>query len=220
MTSKIKGEAGRRANVTRPLTRSLDLGEEGLAVKATRCRTCGNMFTHNQRFRWYCSPDCQYRAAANRRGRTPMRSLESRFWSYVPDRPDGACWLWVGHLDLNGYGRLTVGRKRRMVGAHRLSYEIAHDITLTSKQHILHSCDVRNCVNPGHLRIGTHADNMRDMRVRERVNTTRLTAPDVRLIRIRAARGESQRALADDYGVSQGTIAFVVQRKTWKHVQP
>ena len=69
-----------------------------------------------------------------------------RFWGKVNKTEN--CWLWVASLNKNGYGQFKLNRK--MVSAHRLSYQwligqIPADLQLD------HLCRVRNCVNPAHL---------------------------------------------------------------------
>lgn len=65
----------------------------------------------------------------------------------------------------DGYGDIqyknSEGKKRHYL-AHRLAYEVYNDVNLTSEQLILHSCDVPNCINPRHLKVGTHQDNVQD----------------------------------------------------------
>jgi hypothetical protein len=71
----------------------------------------------------------------------------------------------------DGYGSIQYKKengKKKQYLAHRLAYEVCNKINLTSEQLILHSCDIPNCVNPKHLRIGTHQDNSNDRVIRNR----------------------------------------------------
>lgn len=71
-----------------------------------------------------------------------------------------SCWLWIGGQS-KGYGQLKIDKKR--VYAHRFSFEYHNDMILLPSQLLLHSCDNPACVNPQHLRIGSHLDNTTDM---------------------------------------------------------
>lgn len=73
---------------------------------------------------------------------------------------NGDCWLWTGCKIYNGYGRAK--SKGKAVFAHRLSYEI-YNKEIPKGMLVLHKCDVRNCINPDHLFLGTHQDNYDDM---------------------------------------------------------
>lgn len=98
----------------------------------------------------------------------------ARFWSKVDQ--SGACWLWTG-ATTHGYGVARVDG--RNVGAHRVSYELAHGPIPQDMQvdHVCHNndlgcvvaaqCQHRACVRPDHLRLATNRDNTIAGRVRE-----------------------------------------------------
>jgi len=76
------------------------------------------------------------------------------------------CWLWTGTRIATGYSRINY--KTWNHGGHRLMYQAYHGIKLETEQYVLHRCDVRNCVNPAHLWIGTAKDNNRDCAAKSR----------------------------------------------------
>jgi hypothetical protein len=78
--------------------------------------------------------------------------------------PESGCWLWQGRCDRFGYGRVTIDHRRYAV--HRLAAAIYLDFDLESPLQILHRCHTPGCFRPEHLRAGTHAENMRDKRLR------------------------------------------------------
>lgn len=75
------------------------------------------------------------------------------------------CWEWIAGKDTDGYGRIWVGKNKT---AHTLAYELFNGPV--EGLHVLHTCDNPGCVNPDHLVLGTHSDNMRDKSVRKRVH--------------------------------------------------
>lgn len=84
------------------------------------------------------------------------------------------CWIWIGSIDPYGYGSFYCELNKRQIKAHRLSYLI-HNMKLDNDLFCCHSCDVRNCVNPEHLFLGTPKDNTRDMINKKRDKNSRKT---------------------------------------------
>lgn len=155
----------------------------------------------------------------NRRPQNRSKDIAVRLWERV-DRsvPDG-CWPWTGARLPRGYGCFSFGNKQ--VRTHRVSYEL-HYGPIPTGASVLHHCDNPPCVRPDHLFVGTGADNVADMIAKQRGRAPRgeangqakLTA--VKVAAIRAARGAvTYQALADQYGVSIGTIHNVMHRLVW-----
>lgn len=140
----------------------------------------------------------------------------------VYTEPNSGCWLWSGQLTKVGYGDTMCHTGIR--AAHRLSY-FYHYGEFDQKLHVLHKCDVKSCVNPAHLYLGTNDDNCRDKAARNRYqlgekhHISKLTDWKVLEIREKYARGlYTQQNLADEYGVNQVTIFKIVNRKNWVHI--
>jgi hypothetical protein len=162
------------------------------------------------------------------RPRTPP---EQRFGElYMPD-PNSGCWLWLGHLDLGGYGRFRLAPDKAVPkGAHVASY-VLHYGDVPSDLCVCHKCDVRSCVNPKHLFLGTYKDNMQDASKKGRMMwkpkdrptlpkgsdhwAAKLTPADV--IAIRSSK-ETGVAVARRFGVSPKTISRIRRGQNWRHV--
>lgn len=129
------------------------------------------------------------------------------------------CHLWTGGR-CKAYGSLRIGRT--VIKAHRLAYALAYG-PIPRGAHVLHSCDVGICVNPQHLRLGTHKDNMRDKKERGRVvskygeqsHLAKLTFAQVQEIRAMVSAGALQRVVAEKFGTTQTNVSLIVRRKSW-----
>jgi hypothetical protein len=87
----------------------------------------------------------------------------------VLPEPNSGCWLWTGRYGNQGYGTYGGGRRGERVQAHRLVWEVTNG-PIPTGLFVLHRCDVRGCVNPAHLFLGTAKDNTRDMMAKGRAH--------------------------------------------------
>lgn len=146
---------------------------------------------------------------------TPEQRITA-FWKKVDKSAgDDGCWLWTAH-NVNSYGLFKWDRKVQL--AHRISYRLKYG-DFPQELDILHSCDNPSCVNPKHLFIGTHQDNMRDMMAKHRGNKAsgersrhKLSDEDIRLIRNKHDTGLFSRSqLSVEFNTSKGHIAKIVR---------
>lgn len=143
----------------------------------------------------------------------------ARLFEWIVDDPVKGCWLCQLKPATGGYCRTDCG-SRRNVAVHRLMYEYFRG-PIPEGLDLLHSCDVRVCCNPDHLRPGNALDNSRDAvergRVRsgERHHRAKLTAQAVELVR---ASPLSAAKLARLFGVSVNTLNHARRGATWRGV--
>ena len=145
--------------------------------------------------------------------------INKRFWDKV-EKTD-TCWNWTASSADGRYGQFKYNGT--MVLAHRLSWKL-HNGPIPEGKHVLHKCNNPRCVNPKHLYIGTHTDNMRD-KFKDGTSfrgknhpLARLTEETVKTIKWLISRGAMQKDLAVIYGVAPNTISEVNSGRTWSHV--
>lgn len=104
-------------------------------------------------------------------------TIEQRFNSFVYIESTTGCHLWSGCCDSSGYGNFSLGqRKSGEIGAHIFAWRMTHG-PVPDNSFVLHKCDVRNCVNPDHLYLGTNDDNMKDMARKNRSKKSKRGMP-------------------------------------------
>lgn len=146
------------------------------------------------------------------------RDLE-RLLSKVMPEPMSGCWLWTGSVVRAGHPSFNFNGKTS--AGHRVAY-MAFKGVIPRGMSVCHRCDTPCCVNPDHLWLGTHAENMRDMSIKGRGHRGELT-PQAKItaatvIHIRQ-RLMSARKYAAMYGVHQNHINDIQRGKRWAHIR-
>jgi hypothetical protein len=152
-------------------------------------------------------------------------SLEKRFWSKVDIKSKDECWLWKARITILGYGQFKYNGTMKQ--AHRVAWELTHG-EIKDGAIIRHTCDIRPCCNPHHLKDGTQADNIQDMMTKGRNKSGhvigikngnhKLNENDVLEIRHKLQLGYTQKWLASQYDVKPQTISLIYNRKIWSHI--
>ena len=142
--------------------------------------------------------------------------------------PDG-CWLWLGSTNAGGYGQIRREPEGNAVrGAkattHRVAWEPTHG-PIPDGLHVCHRCDNPRCVNPDHPWLGTHAENLADMKAKgraargDRSGTARLDSQQVQIIKRLLFPGHcSASEISALLGVSASAIDAIRNQTTWRHV--
>lgn len=168
----------------------------------------------------------------------------SRFWEKVEKRGPDDCWLWQTHISEGGYGQFYY--EKTNTNAHRIAWILTYG-AIPDDLFVLHNCDSRypiddftsrRCVNPSHLRLGTHDDNMDDRNKKGRVpfglrngaytkperrpkgekhGSAKLTEAQVReIFKLRFTMRYQD--IAEKYGVSKSAVNHIVRGDSWKEV--
>ena len=130
---------------------------------------------------------------------------------------DTGCWLWEGHKYSNGYGAIKAFGKMKLV--HRMAYEL-YNGPIPNGAEILHSCDVKNCINPDHLRSGSHAENMQEATERGLMRSGAIhpmfgkknpRPKQANVVRVLGVVYESQKAAERALGLGSGTVRYWIK---------
>ena len=147
-----------------------------------------------------------------------------RFWPKVMITDN--CWEWTASKNPQGYGLFLF--KSKYYPAHRFMWLAFHG-TLPENMCVCHHCDNPSCVNPKHLFLGTHRDNMDDMLKKNRQRNgislgeahgaTSLRNEDIWEIKRLYKTGKlCHREIARMFLIDRKTVGNIVNRITWKHI--
>lgn len=145
-----------------------------------------------------------------------------RFMAKISPEPMSGCWLWAGHCGRAGYGRFGFHRdKHKVIDAHRAAWMLFRG-EIPDGLRVCHVCDVKSCVNPNHLFLGTAMDNVRDMIAKgrgaflDKHPMSKLSWADVREIRLLRQGNVLQQTIADRFGITQSVVSNIVHGHTWR----
>jgi hypothetical protein len=173
-----------------------------------------------------CGKETKTRLDAVRSGKTrscgclqkdsSSKDLATRFHEKWEPEPYSGCWLWTGMVR-QGYGELWfhAGHEK----AHRISWRL-HFGDIPQGLFVCHKCDTPLCVNPNHLFLGTHLDNMTDCVSKrrhafgDRHGRRKLDSETAEIIR--NEHGNLQE-IADRYCICEQTVRLIKNNRIWNH---
>lgn len=148
------------------------------------------------------------------------KPLFKKFEDYT-DRKTSSCWLWIAGKNSDGYGMINFQGKTFL--AHRASWEF-YKSEIPKKMLVCHKCDQPSCINPEHLFLGTQAENMFDMKIKNRRKNiccdenngrAKLTKEKAMLIRKRKEQKIPVAIIANEFDVAKTTIYRICRMENY-----
>ena len=139
------------------------------------CTGCGGPVLKHKvenRYEWRKRKYCSHPCYLNKHG-----PAKDRFMLSFSPEPNSGCWLWTRYVITNGYG--SIKENNKAILAHRFAYELLVG-PISAGLKVCHACDVRLCVNPSHLFLGTQKENIRDAMRKGRFDHCYRSKPPVR----------------------------------------
>jgi hypothetical protein len=152
----------------------------------------------------------------------PKEITKERIEGKVEKIPESGCWIWMGTIQVRGYGQIESNKKK--LYAHRASYE-AFIGPIPEGLYVCHVCDNVHCVNPSHLFLGTQKQNLEDMARKKRSTLgirnprAKLNEENIKGIKTLLNMGWSCASIARLMNVSTGCISLIKRNERWSHVE-
>src|SRR3989304_2558125 len=140
------------------------------------------------------------------------RSLRERFEEKILKTTD--CWFWIGARTHAGYGLISGAGASRLL-THRVSWELTNQQRIPDGLSVCHSCDNPHCVNPDHLFLGTHRENMQDAGRKGRMGKPK-NRPRAKQILRMLGEGQKPYLIARHFGMSEQAICDLRKGRTWR----
>lgn len=190
------------------------------------CKQCGTCDRYKNGQCRECGKSAKARSYKKLQRHAPIKAIEIRLEDKSVFIPFSGCQIWIGPSVPRGYG--VISKNGRQTYTHRVAWELVNGPIPFGMQ-VLHDCDVPSCINPDHLHIGTHKDNMREKSERDKCNSpvgelnglAKLTQSQVEYIRkvyVPYDKHFSCKPLAMQLGVSSSSVYAAAKKITWRSI--
>lgn len=147
--------------------------------------------------------------------KSELRREKLRFIEAALSSDTDGCIEWPWGRNAYGYGVMGWGAERVIVSRHVCIR--AKGAPPIKKAHAAHHCGNPACINPGHIRWATPAENNAD-KLLHGTGGTALTDDEVIRARLRYAMGETMFAIAQDLPVTVGSVQLAIRGQTFAYL--